>query len=536
MKKLKYLFFSFGLLLVSTHGMSQCNSAFTYTVSSSDSAVYVFVDSAGTNWSYNHWGFSDGATYSGGGGALTHRFAYNDTFEVCHVVMDSARTCLDSSCQTVVVNSKSNSCVASFTFTVRGDTVDFTSTSTQATGYQWYLGDGTSRTAQSFSYIYSTGGGTSRTVNVCLIITDSVNNCSDSTCQAITISNKKCQANFMVTTYKDSAVFTNRSANTTGIAYSWDFGDGTSSNAFSPSHVYSTPGLYNACLTMYDSSTSCTSTYCDSLYIDTTSTGSCKANFTVTVNGLNASFNNTSTNATSYQWDFGDGNSSTAQYPGNTYSKPGTYTVCLIIGGTGTCTDTNCMTVTVDTNHCKASFRVAIDTSQKFKLYLINSSSNLSSHSYTWSFGDGTSSTSRNPNHQYSTFGRYLVCLTVSDTIYRCNQTHCDSIGMDSTGKLLKGGFILEVVEDDFSSIEEVISGSIAVYPNPSSKMLNMKLSTPANTVDIAVFGVDGKTVWVKEDWPTHESIFIGDLKNGLYLLRVSDGSTSWNARFVKQE
>ncbi|MFM8489717.1 MAG: PKD domain-containing protein, partial [Bacteroidota bacterium] len=52
-------------------------------------------------------------------------------------------------------------------------------------------------------------------------------------------------------------------------------------------------------------------------------------NFTVASNSLIATFNNTSTNAVSYLWDFGDGMSSTEASPVHTYAQPGAYVVKL---------------------------------------------------------------------------------------------------------------------------------------------------------------------------------------------------------------
>ena len=63
------------------------------------------------------------------------------------------------------------------------------------------------------------------------------------------------------------------------------------------------------------------------------------ANFTSDINNLNngeVTFNNTSNNATSYLWDFGDGNTSTDQNPVHTYTTSGEYTVTL------TSTNPNC--------------------------------------------------------------------------------------------------------------------------------------------------------------------------------------------------
>ena len=57
------------------------------------------------------------------------------------------------------------------------------------------------------------------------------------------------------------------------------------------------------------------------------------AGFNVTTNFLDVSFFNLTTNANSYEWDFGDGNTSTDFNPTHTYSEPGTYTVCLTAFG-----------------------------------------------------------------------------------------------------------------------------------------------------------------------------------------------------------
>jgi gliding motility-associated-like protein len=62
---------------------------------------------------------------------------------------------------------------------------------------------------------------------------------------------------------------------------------------------------------------------------------------------LEVTFTNTSTGATSYAWTFGDGNTSTAQSPINTYTAVGTYTVTLIASD-GTCTDQATATVVVE--------------------------------------------------------------------------------------------------------------------------------------------------------------------------------------------
>jgi len=84
---------------------------------------------------------------------------------------------------------------------------------------------------------------------------------------------------------------------------------------------------------------------------DSTST-SCKANYTYSVNNYAVQFSDISSgNINSWNWTFGDGASSSIQNPNHVYSQNGTYTVCLYAShdtlGTTLCSDTICKAVTV---------------------------------------------------------------------------------------------------------------------------------------------------------------------------------------------
>jgi len=63
------------------------------------------------------------------------------------------------------------------------------------------------------------------------------------------------------------------------------------------------------------------------------------AGFTSSAVSLTANFTNTSTDATSYFWNFGDGSTSTTQNPSHTYAASGTYNV-MLIATNGSCSDT----------------------------------------------------------------------------------------------------------------------------------------------------------------------------------------------------
>lgn len=196
--------------------------------------------------------------------------------------------------------------------------------------------------------------------------------------------------------------FTNASQN--AQSYSWDFGDGKTSSEENPVHTYSKAGTWQVKLTAKNIAK--TDTYLQNITIsqaDVTPT----AKFSYTKNGLAVTFTNTSTNAQSYNWEFGDGQSSTANSPLHTYSSAGTYKVTLSAYN-GSKTNSISQNVTLTEQAPKASF--TYKTAHPLKVILTNTSTNATS--FEWDFGDGKTSTEKNPTHKYSGIGVYKVKLT----------------------------------------------------------------------------------------------------------------------------
>ena len=112
----------------------------------------------------------------------------------------------------------------------------------------------------------------------------------------------------------------------------WYFGDGTSSTAQHPVHIYTRPGFYSvtriATQTRTQSSTKMVRNYIVVYEIPA-------VNFTAVpetgVLPLIVQFYDQSQGAYSWSWDFGDGARSTAQDPQHTYLAPGSYTVSLTV-------------------------------------------------------------------------------------------------------------------------------------------------------------------------------------------------------------
>ena len=106
--------------------------------------------------------------------------------------------------------------------------------------------------------------------------------------------------------------------------YEWDFGDGTTSNEDEPgSHAYDAPGLYTITLT------ACNMAGCDTSSLQVEVLPLPVAGFEYAVEDLTVVFTNTSTDALSYLWDFGDGITDTLDNPTHTYATGGTFVVTL---------------------------------------------------------------------------------------------------------------------------------------------------------------------------------------------------------------
>ncbi len=135
----------------------------------------------------------------------------------------------------------------------------------------------------------------------------------------------------------------------------------------------------------------------------------------------------------SWQWDFGDGSTSTQQSPSHPYAQPGNYTVCEVVTaqqiGTGNiCVDTFCTTYSNCTGMVVATFTYS-QPGNGVVNFVGNGSSNYPPLTYTWTFGDGSSGTGTNPVHTYTANGTYAVCLTVTDS-NGCHAQYCQNIAI----------------------------------------------------------------------------------------------------------
>ncbi|MBI5669851.1 MAG: PKD domain-containing protein [Chloroflexi bacterium] len=211
--------------------------------------------------------------------------------------------------------------------------------------------------------------------------------------------------------------FTNQSTGQI-TTYNWNFGDGTQSAEQSPTHQFTTVGTYNVILTV--SGPGGSSSVTRKITVEDPVIPPPVAAFRTDKSSgdapLAVQFINQSTGQMqSFNWDFGDGTTSTDANPAHTYNNPGTYTARLtVVGPGGQNTAQQIITVTQKPNAPVAGF-VATPTSGNAPLTVqFTNQSTGQITSYRWDFGDGTQSDTQNPSHTYATPGTYTVTLTVT--------------------------------------------------------------------------------------------------------------------------
>ncbi|MFZ4825888.1 MAG: PKD domain-containing protein [Phototrophicaceae bacterium] len=196
----------------------------------------------------------------------------------------------------------------------------------------------------------------------------------------------------------------------------WQFGDGSTSNAVSPSHTFNLVGTYNVILTVKGSGGS--SSVTRQITVQNPQVPLPKANFTANpASGdapLAVNFKVTDTsNITNYAWTFGTLGVSSEVSPSFTFNDAGTYNVQLVVTGAGGQASS---TMQVTVNQVVLPPVVAIDAQptsgeRPLSVQFNAISSGGAITSYLWDFGDGVTATGATTTHEYMSAGDYLVTL-----------------------------------------------------------------------------------------------------------------------------
>ncbi len=470
--------------------------------------------STGTITSYA-WTFGDGGTSTAA--SPNHIYAAAGVYTVSLTVTGPGGSNTQTRSNYVTVTAPAP--VAQFTGSPTSGgsplTVAFTNSSTGSiTSYAWTFGDGGTSTAASPSHIYAAAG----VYTVSLTVTGPGGSNTQTRSNYVTVTTAAPVAQFTGSPTSGGSpltvAFTNSSTGSI-TSYAWTFGDGGTSTAASPSHIYAAAGVYTVSLTVTGPGGSNTQTR--SNYV-TVTTAAPVAQFTgsPTSGGspLTVAFTNSSTGSiTSYAWTFGDGGTSTAASPSHIYAAAGVYTVSLTVTGPGgSNTQTRSNYVTVTTAAPVAQFTGSPTSGGSPLTVAFTNSSTGSITSYAWTFGDGGTSTAASPSHIYAAAGVYTVSLTVTGPGGSNTQTRSNYVTVTApapvaqfTGSPTSGGSPLTVAFTNSST------GSITSYAwtfgdggtSTAASPSHIYAAAGVYTVSLTVTGPGGSNTQTRSNYVT---------------------------------
>jgi gliding motility-associated-like protein len=394
---------------------------FTYSSACGTSQHVIFTDGSvgADSWT---WNFGDGSPTSSVQNPV-HDYALPGNYSVSLTVSNTGAGCSFTKTIMVQVVYEVPTFTVSNPVICKNSPVTFNAkvgNRSNVVLYTWTLGDGTTviDSTGTITYKYTKTG----TYNVTLTIKD-INGCSNS----VTVSNAvsvggptavfralvpavclNAPATFFDSSYTDGTHNIQR--------WNWNWGDGTSQTFTSPpfNHTYTSPGSFSVLLIVTDNA-GCT----DSVRVPNAILISKPiANFsgdTLSCTTRPANFLNASTGqGLTYLWNLGDGSNSTVQNPAHLYGTEGAYTISLNITDLFGCQDSITKINYLKVANPRADFIVS-DSIASCPPLLVNFTNNSANFlTSLWDFGDGATSSARNPSHFYSGVGTFTATLTVT--------------------------------------------------------------------------------------------------------------------------
>lgn len=289
------------------------------------------------------------------------------------------------------------------------------------------------------------------------------------------------------------------------FSYYWDFGDFTQGFGDSVAHIYTEDGTYEANVEVVDSN-GCASS-CSTIVI--LSSALSVSYTTSTFSGcapVTLQFNNTSSNAITFFWDFGDGHFSTLHSPTHTYEVPGTYNVSLW-GFNGEQNDS------MQVQSQVVVYPTPVANFQGYPLNVLTpggdtvwfADNSVNANSWEWNFGDpasGSLNTSnlQNPYHVYTADGWYDVTLAVTN-IHGCADT------LTQPAFILIGVGIEELTGIDGFTV-------LNIYPVPLQDAFKLDMYIPTTShLEISLADISGRRMG---------DLYNGDISSGTQTIELN--------------
>jgi PKD repeat protein len=463
-----------GYITVSTPAAAVLAARFSANVTTTETVPFTVQfkdDSTGTPTTWS-WSFGDGGT-----SRLqhpTHTYTAPGVYSVT-LVVENATGETDAETQTDFVRIgeaptppmfplPACNFMAAPTNVATGSPVTFTDISDLKGGHlqtsEWVFGDGERGTGASIAHIYRSPG----TYTIEHAVTTEFGSGAATRANYITVTTGPPPVSLLTASFvlgqglsgSGDAPLAIRFVDTsTGdpTTWFWMFGDGATSEEQNPVHYYRVPGIYSVVLQVErpdprgSSLLETDAVEAERLITVRSGIGMPVPSFNILVPTgaapLTVPFVDTSTGPpTSWEWDFGDGGTSTAQHPTHTYEAIGVYDITLrVSNATGTRGATAVSGVIVVESDGAPTAAFMTPTQEGIAPLLVPFIDRSTNHptSWSWSFGDGATSTEQSPVHEYAAPGIYTVTLVATNTHGSDTETVANMITVVATPAALGG-------------------------------------------------------------------------------------------------
>jgi len=306
--------------------------------------------------------------------------------------------------------------------------------------------------------------------------------------------------------------FTSLSTNADSLF--WDFDNGAIGNSSIVSTDYNSPGTYNVSLVACNNTT-CSPPSCDTftlpiLILDTTTVA---ANFNIIGGdsacvGSSIQFFNTSFNAETFAWDFGDGTTSTMNSPSHTYQTEGNFTVQLIAQGTSNSDTLEREIIILGAPTASATTdSTVLEAGNSTQL---NANASGTDISYSWTPTAG------------------LSCVDCPNPIATPDSTTTYTVRVENGCG--ENSSSIDVIVNQAVGIISLSEWSLSIFPNPSSGIFTISYEA-SSTLSWQVIDLQGRML----SSGTDTQIDLSPQPTGLYLLRLSDGENQAHIRLQKR-
>jgi gliding motility-associated-like protein len=278
------------------------------------------------------------------------------------------------------------------------------------TKWEWDFGDATTSSVENPSHVFKKPG----TYQVKLNVTSSQG--SKGTITKTIIINNKPKVDFMSNSISGCSPFPvsfiDQSITDEGSQYLWDFGDFKLSTEKDPTHTFVAVRSYTI-KQIITTKGGCKDSLVKTSYITVLNIPAADFTNSMTCSNKSINFNDKSTvlasKVTSWFWEFGDGNTSNIQNPTHVFSKKGKYKLNLTATSSIGCSNTIEKEIVVSdkpiVQFSAENTSGCLPLTPKFNDF----SNTAEGSTYTWIYGDSTSSTEKSPNHTYLKDGLFTV-------------------------------------------------------------------------------------------------------------------------------